>query len=151
MSIRDTLEQFAEGWKTLGIDRMTHEQFVLEYGKTYHNVAVGKRGAKKECFSNAARLVLASEGEAIYVEGYCMSKKFGLPILHAWIERREDGAAFEVTLDDPENYEYFGIRYQTEFLVTEMVEHRVWGILGGHPQTARELLLGDTTEEEFLL
>ncbi len=150
MNIRDTLQQFSDGWRKLGIGRVTHEEFVLEYGKTYHNVEGGKRGTRKECFRNAARLVIDSP-TAIYVEGYCMSKKFGLPILHAWIERRDDGAAFEVTFDDPENFEYFGIRYQTEFVLKQMCKHKVWGVLGGHPATARDLLSGVTTPQEFQL
>lgn len=141
MSIRDRLEQFAEGWKTLGQKHPMFEDFVLEHGKTYYNVEVGQRGERKACFMNAARLVVDSP-TAIYVEGYAMHKEFGLPMLHAWIERRDDGAAFEVTYDDPDNFEYFGIRYQTEFLLKQMVKHKVWGILGGHPHTARELLTG---------
>lgn len=150
MSIRETLQQFADGWTKLGQKGPSFEEFVLEHGKTYHNVEHGKRGARNECFRNAARLVIDSP-TAIYVEGYASHKKFGLPLLHAWIERRDDGAAFECTFDDPENFEYFGIRYQTEFLLKQMARHKVWGLLGGHPATASGLVTGDITPQEFKL
>lgn len=150
MSIRDTLEQFAAGWKALGQKHPMFEDFVLEYGKTYHNVEVGMRGAKKECFANAGRACM-TDPTLTYIEGYAMHKEFGLPMLHAWIERRDDGAAFEVTYDDPDNFEYFGIRYQTEFVLKQMVKHEVWGVLGGHPATARDLLTGAITPQEFQL
>lgn len=129
--LRSSLENQAKALSTFGCGLM--EFFVLRNGKAYtptsHSI---KQGPKKECFSNAAHLVLetnAALGKTFrYCEGYAFRKGFGFLIHHAWAIDN-DGGVVDITWDDPQDCEYFGVEFDDNTLINELRLNGVYGLL----------------------
>lgn len=129
--LRSALENQAGALSTFGAGLM--EFFVLRNGKAFtpvkHNI---KQGPKKECFSNATHLVLGTNetrGQTYrYCEGYAFRKGFGFLIHHAWAVDN-DGNAIDITWDNPEECEYFGVTFSDEVLTRELLANGVYGLL----------------------
>ena len=73
-------------------------------------------GSPKQCFTNAMRMVLYSESEYDYVEGYNLYE--GFPIEHAWVIDRASGEHLDCTIEETEG-EYLGLIYPKRLI--EMV------------------------------
>lgn len=118
---------------------------LLEHGREYQtdeHSFVGRRMQKKMCYRNAALRVI-EDNSLTYVEGYTTSLGF-IPIEHAWYVG-PSGMVVDPTLrDDDDEREYFGVGFTTDFLRSEILRRKVWGLLDMN----RELL---TMSEEELL
>ena len=140
----EMLRQMVESWKRLG-HRQPVDEFILKYGQPFDKVrSLGTCGPAKECYGNAARKVIDSNSYT-YVEGYGLILEFGFPFLHAWLVDAE-GWAVETTLQAPEEHAYFGVKFKRKFVLSQMVEYKVWGILGGMPQQAHALVTNTPVE-----
>lgn len=137
------LRNMVDGWKQLG-HRHPIDAFLLEHGRAFDEIHPDSCiGTPKECYANSARRVIRDDS-LIYVEGYGLILEFGFPFLHAWLTD-ESGRVIETTLQDPEKHAYFGVSFNTEFVLGQMVKYEVWGILGGMPQQAMELIENTAT------
>jgi hypothetical protein len=81
-------------------------------------------GVPKQCYANAAKGLFAALGrgeEIRYAEGYAISKTgLPLPIQHAWLVDKE-GRVLDPTWQDHRDYLYYGIVFDTDF-VLDMLE-----------------------------
>ena len=126
--IRDFLQQMDEGWRKLG-RRMPMEAFVLKHGTDFVGTKRPKgikAGEPKMCFKNAAHRAFHLDEE--YYEGYALNTDMPIiPIHHAWTVK--DGKVIDVTLRNPEKYEYIGVRFPVKILTQQLVKHQVYGLL----------------------
>jgi hypothetical protein len=108
----------------------TLENFVADFGEEFRghkrprNLRVGP---KKKCFGNAADLATGNKRYE-YVEGYVR----GPPIshfLHAWCVSGD--RVVDPTLEDPENYEYLGVRVPTRLLISILAKQKHYGLFTG--------------------
>jgi hypothetical protein len=136
-TVETIMRDMARGW-----DELEHPDrilsFVLEHGRPFFKVRQGKVGEPQECFCNAGRLVMLDD-KLTYCEGYVADEEIGFPFLHAWY-LDTDGYAVEVTLRPDREYTYYGIAYRHGYFCKGLVEYGVWGILGGHPKQAHDLI-----------
>lgn len=82
-------------------------------------------GEPKQCYKNAALLVLESE-DLTYVEGYACPPGL-IPVHHAWCLDAK-GWVIDTTLTEPENTQYFGIPMSPGFLRRELERSDYWGL-----------------------
>jgi hypothetical protein len=84
----------------------------------------------KMCFQNAAQLAIA-DPSLTYYEGYAVGRT-ALPIHHAWCID-EDGEVVDTTWreegEDPGEWSYLGVGFQTPFLCRVIHEKETWGVL----------------------
>jgi hypothetical protein len=84
------------------------EPILKKTGQKYH-VTKGKIDRRKQkigiCYGNSALKMREGYG---YVEGYVVNEKTGYKMSHAW-NVDSNGIHVDFTLDDPENYDYFGV------------------------------------------
>jgi hypothetical protein len=114
------------------------DEFILKHGRAFERIAIGvDRATPKECFANAARLMMGNEF-FLYTEGYACSYDFSYPIMHAWIMYNDE--VIDNTLENPSNYAYFGICFDRKFVLAQLIKHKVFGILGGIPEQIFELI-----------
>lgn len=86
-----------------------------------------RRGREKYCYKNAALLAMDEENYT-YVEGYAViSKELPVPLEHAWVVDN-NGLVVEVTWEKPGS-EYFGIPFNSCYLVEQLFKNRVYGLL----------------------
>ena len=82
---------------------------VLRRKGKFFSVNPGKKDRRKQkrrqCYTNAGRMMHEGYG---YVEGICIDKRDGFQFTHAW-NVDDEGNHWDFTLDDPENYDYWGI------------------------------------------
>lgn len=119
--------------------------FVLQHGRPFTAAKLPdwcERGIPKECFSNATHLTL--ETGLTYVEGFMLRDGLPIPIHHGWCV--EGDVVIDPTIDKPENCEYFGIPFDTEFLMLHTTTSGVYGILD-NPASQR---IYETPPEMFL-
>jgi hypothetical protein len=127
MSLHDILTESVANWEVLGHPALL-ERFVLRNGKAFTpRKRIGRRYKAKECFANATNNILMNT-KNIYVEGYAIHKDFPLPILHAWVTINGDDA-MDMTLESPLDYEYYGVAFQREKLLSEIIRNRCYGLL----------------------
>ena len=104
------------------------ERFVKRNGKAYDGAKFsGKRGPKKMCFMNAAKLTWESS-DLHYVEGYVMIPGIPLLIHHAWCVTA-DGAVVDPTIDKPEKHSYFGVTIDANKLGRQLAKLGHYGLL----------------------
>ncbi len=131
------VQQRTETFREMG-HPLIMDEFVLKHGKSFERIATDvTRATPRECFANAARLAINNEFFE-YTEGYVCAHDFQYPFLHAWI--MYDGEIIDNTLETPSNYSYFGIRFKQSFLLSQLAKHKVFGILGGVPEQAYQLV-----------
>lgn len=82
-------------------------------------------GEPKQCYKNAALLVLESE-DLTYVEGYACPPGL-IPVHHAWCIDAK-GLVIDTTLTEPEHTQYFGIPMSPGFLRRELEKSDYWGL-----------------------
>jgi hypothetical protein len=85
-----------------------------------------QQGTPKECFSNAAHLAMSTG--LIYVEGFIFRI---IPIHHAWCVD-EDGTVIDPTLADQHTMPYFGIPFDSDFLLNVLDVSGMYGIMDNH-------------------
>lgn len=89
---------------------------------------VGKLG---ECFRQATNLYLSNKNEYSYCEGYAISEKLPIPLMHAWCVDKKgnvvDPTWHENTATIPTGY--FGIVLNGDFVLETLGITRHYGIL----------------------
>lgn len=117
MNIADQLKRDDAAFRELGMKRTLYG-FVLENGREYEAAPLPPdipKMQKKECFNNA--LSIADDDELVYTEGYGLRPSLGLLIYHAWCVT-PDGKVVDPTWDDPETCQYFGIEFQSLWVIS---------------------------------
>lgn len=116
------------------------EAFVLAHGKQMKPeplpfASLFPRGVMKQCFMNAANLVLGERLNApvkklIYCEGYALSV---IPTMHAWCLAEFDGrwVVVDTTWETP-GPEYFGIAFKTDFLRKSLLAQKHYGLIDSY-------------------
>lgn len=102
-------------------------EFVLAHARQWTAAPLPEkyhRGEPKNCFCNATRLALGNM-DLTYVEGYA-SKFF--PLMHAWCVT-SSGEVIDNTWEGPEGCDYFGIPFNTHFLIKQLRKNRYYGLL----------------------
>jgi hypothetical protein len=102
---------------------------VLDRGQPFVGIARPKgfrhQRRIKDCYSNAGDAALSER--ATYVEGWARPP-CGLAFSHAWLTL--DGErAFDQTLCDAEECDYFGVIFTTKQLAEALLRRRYWGPL----------------------
>jgi hypothetical protein len=137
-SLREYLEFMVESRKKLKVVHWPQdwhyscmEDLVLREGCTFEYGRTEISGPIKQCFSNAYSWVLAHP-DSTYCEGYAQSEDIPIPIHHAWVLDGE-GELAETTLrrseDAAVSYDYFGIAFETDFVIEVVEESGYCGIL----------------------
>jgi hypothetical protein len=123
----EILTSNVESWAQLGHPSLL-ERFVLRNGKPYSpGPRKGLKGPAKQCYMNAAKVVMCDADASAYVEGFVVIKDLPIPILHAWVSY--DGeTVMDPTLDSA-NREYFGVSFTRRELVSELRKTKVYGLL----------------------
>lgn len=126
MRIRENLQERVKAMAHFGHpDIIT--TFVLEYGKPFVPVTWDKPHMEaKMCFRNAFETIRRDKG-LHYIEGYAMNKQIGFPFHHAWVAK--DDVAYDPTLKDPDNYEYFGVEFDRVFVMHEVAQSEFYCLL----------------------
>jgi len=130
--MNDLLKQLtltADNWAKLGAPALC-ERFIARNGQCFKGRKLPrsiKRGTPKQCFENSTHLVIDRDGLR-YVEGYAMREDICFPFLHAWCIDR-DGRVVDVTLTEPEKYQYVGIVLTRTKLLAEMMKNTYYGVL----------------------
>lgn len=111
------------------------EDFLLQHGRffTPQRLPQGiKRGPERGCFENAGKVATRSAASLVYVEGFALEV---IPVHHAWASDT-DGNVYEVTWRTRDKTEeditataYFGVPFNTDFVLKIMSETKLWGIL----------------------
>ena len=131
-SVKQMADIFSSMNKREGYKYSSSEDLVLKQGKFFTpetRPADVELGAKKECFSNAARLAL-ERSNLTYVEGYAMiNDRLPLPIAHAWCVDKKGRVVYN-TWENP-GVAYFGVPFKTSYLAKKLSETGVYGILSG--------------------
>jgi len=128
-NLRAYLQQMADNWAKLGAPALM-ERFVLRNGDEFEGRKLPKGyrlGTPKECFYNAAMLVLDKPGLR-YVEGYVWREGLPLAIHHAWVIDAK-GRVIDNTLRDPERCQYMGVGYIRAELWNELQKNQYYGLL----------------------
>lgn len=125
------IQFFAEGsqgygpWSAL----LEHGQF-FEPARTLPEWLT--RGNMGECYANSTRSIfpyLAVDPQPyFYVEGYALEPDLGIPFEHAWIVNLE-GTAYDLTWTNFHKATYFGVRFDTKFLLRSMRKNKCFGLL----------------------
>jgi hypothetical protein len=133
-TLKEYLTQEIANWETIGHPALL-QRFVLRNGKPYTpRKRIGRRGTPKECFANAAKIVVRKPRPDHvltgwgYVEGFAVHRTE--PIMafhHAWVTTDRNDA-MDPTLD-AEQYEYFGVEFELEVLMQQIRRNRVYGLL----------------------
>jgi hypothetical protein len=95
-----------------------------------------RRGPARQCYVNAARLVMGDPQKYVYLEGFAVGESG--PIPHAWAE---DGDGFVI---DPTwcevSPEYLGLRFNPEFLCGAVRSAKQWEMILQKPGVLQGLL-----------
>jgi hypothetical protein len=127
MSLHEILTSNVENWARLGHPSLL-ERFVLRNGKPYApGPRKGRKGPERQCYMNAAKVVMCDADAVAYVEGFVINPDLPIPIHHAWVSY--DGeTAMDPTLDSA-NREYFGVSFTRKELVRELRKTKIYGLL----------------------
>lgn len=127
--IRNIVQDQAEGWALIGAPALM-ERFVLRNGQVCKGgkLPTGyRRGRAKQCFMNSIKLVTRKPGLR-YVEGYTMGDEIPFLIHHGWALDADD-RVIDVTLPEPDRYQYIGIVMTRERMLDEVSRLDVYGVL----------------------
>jgi hypothetical protein len=154
------LRQLASAHERLNMGRRSPaygsmEAFVLAHGRRWepHPRPVATLGRERECFKNAADLVLLRMRDSglVYVEGYAARARVPFPVAHAWVADAA-GRAIELTwrLEEGEGVTYFGVPFRERYLVRALMRSKRYGLLD-RPEHGWPLLTGRDAAEEAVL
>lgn len=105
-----------------------YPQMVREHGRLWEPLALPpeyKRMTPRECYSNALSLAL-DDPDLTYVEGFAQSPL--IPTNHAWVVD-PCGYVIDPTWDSPETNAYYGIAFDTEFVLQLVNQQGHYGLL----------------------
>jgi hypothetical protein len=131
------------------------EDFVLRHGRRWdpHPRPLPTLGRERECFKNAADLVLLRMRDAglTYVEGYAARERVPIPVAHGWVVDAA-GRVLETTwrLEPDERVAYFGVPFRVEYLARALVRSKRYGLLDRY-EHGWPLLTGRDPAEEAVL
>jgi hypothetical protein len=96
------------------------QAILVQHGKTYQTAPLPNRfqaGIPKQCFDNAAKLVLRCrrKPQLVYVEGYVQLNEIPIPIHHGWCVEEGSDAVIDVTLQAPGAY-YYGVAFRRDYV-----------------------------------
>jgi hypothetical protein len=80
----------------------------------------------KQCFKNSTT-GMWDGWELEYYEGYAFHTEIQFAFMHAW--NVKDGKVIDLTLKNPEEYEYYGVKFTPEQIWKEQLKHGVYGML----------------------
>lgn len=129
-TLRGMIRQRADHMRAAFGRPLAMDEFLAEKGQAFTPQALPggiAPGVPKECFSNAAFLVLAGIAPT-YAEGYAMRPDLGLPIHHAWAAD-EQGRVIDPTWSSPEGCVYLGVGIGCGALEQALSELEVYGLL----------------------
>jgi hypothetical protein len=114
--------------RTLG-DHFDNElaKFIMNNGRSWtpqDKPCLYERGEPQQCFSNAFDLA-TRDFDLVYVEGYAYNI---IPVSHAWVVD-QDGNVIDTTWEDPANCIYFGIPFDTKYLIQSTFKTEYYGLL----------------------
>jgi hypothetical protein len=130
--LREYLEQTAASWARLQHPAMM-ERFVLRNGQEFRGRKRPKgyrKGTAKQCFANAARLGALDHKTLRYVEGYAVADNLPIAFHHAWAIDADD-QVIDVTLKNPENYQYMGVVVSFDEVWHEVSRQGFFGLFDG--------------------
>lgn len=122
----------------------THEfdaavRYVGAYGEHFKAAPLPSTvhpGRPKECYKNASLLVMENP-EYDFVEGFAKSGSTGdLVFAHAWAVDRATGDVVDNTWTEPEQAQYFGVRYDRKAYLKYLYTAKIYGVLGSTPQNS---------------
>lgn len=124
--IRKMVDQFATlGSKRSDLAYNNYYDVVKQHGKFYDSdarIPLPKgvpKGKSKQCYRNSFDAVMASD--YIYTEGLVFLEKIPIPIEHAWLTTK-DGKVIDPTLPADDKAHYFGVQFNTDFVLDRAVE-----------------------------
>lgn len=125
-SVEAYLIPIARWQRSLGYNHSL-EQFCLTYGRKWETVSTDplEHGRRRMCFMNAAHLVERSR-ELVYVEGYACPWEL-ITVHHAWCLAGKE--IVDPTWQNPPTADYWGVPFSTEFLLRQLVDRKVYGLL----------------------
>ena len=137
-NVRQYLEQISSMTKDSNFKSL--ESFILEKGESFDSEKYPAkyqswRGKMKDCFKNAFWLAIENE-DLTYVEGYALSI---IPVLHAWCVDKQN-RVIDPTWPDQENCQYYGVKFEKEFVRKFITKSKIYGLLGGDWRSAREII-----------
>jgi hypothetical protein len=114
------------------------EEIVLANGRGMYCIANRwrdiRRGPLRNCFQNATHLAIGNLERFIYAEGYAVRPSLGLVVgEHAWLlDRQNNHSVIDPTWRDTKDGAYLGIPFSTEYLINQLMEHKVYGLLDAY-------------------
>lgn len=98
------------------------EELVLREGRAFSSILPSPQSRPLgQCFYNAQKIALGWDLEwpdrrrrLIYIEGYAMDVKLGVPMAHGWLSDRE-GSVYDPTWSDCEA-QYYGIPFKRRYI-----------------------------------
>lgn len=126
--IEQELKDKIDQWANVGHPDIMG-RFLLKHGREF-KAAVWpyKRGKMKECFKNATDRMYRAQ-RWTYCEGLALNKDIGMLFHHAWLTDLHRVFAFDPTVENPLNYEYFGIPFDNAFVNKTLARTGVYGLL----------------------
>lgn len=109
---------------------------LLQHAKTFEpadtNPSWLTLGPAKQCFDNVTRIVIerldAGDTSIHYAEGYAMDAELAIPMQHAWLVDA-DGKVIDPTWRDVADNLYFGVVFETDFVINLLRNKKSAGIL----------------------
>lgn len=134
------------------LDSTKTQQFIAAYGKQYSGAKLPKnvaKGSSPDAAVNATFAVM-EHPELTFAEGFVTPKVSagGFARLHAWAVDAK-GQVVDPTIDDPQNYAYFGVKYNREKYLAKVNKTNDYGILTGQ-STATAMNTYTTGGRRFL-
>jgi hypothetical protein len=128
--LRKYLQNFVALRKSMGFSNDLNvryygaEDFVLQHGIEYKPTPLnGYRlnGPQKACFQTSYQAATRKGSKWVYVEGYALIPRLGLPTHHAWLTREDKpGCAFDPTWADidieQDSVVYIGVPVRPEYV-----------------------------------
>lgn len=150
----------ARGAKPEGL-QFYPEEFLLKYGQefsTFEGTLAGPRMLMKNCYGNCYDLATRNWGRGMadngltYCEGFVQSV---IPVRHAWLIDKE-GRVIDPTLrprlsDDIPEPAYFGVPFQTKYLINTTLANGYYGLLDAMLPENQKLYLGEVKPEAALV
>lgn len=127
MDLKAIIDQEVENWERVGHPALL-QRFVQRKGRAFEPPKkLVERMEPNECFANATLYVQRFGGT--YVEGFTVIENIEFLVHHAWVVL-DDGEIVEPTLSDGGlGHRYFGVSFETELLMREIIKNRVYGLL----------------------
>lgn len=124
------LMELMDNQNTIGEYR-SMDGFVLKNGINFEPAPLPKGirpGVVKECYRNAANLVLGNPRRFIYCEGYALGV---IPVMHAWAIDCDCNVVDSTWVKEPCSLgtEYFGVAIKREYLMSMMRKTETYGVI----------------------